>query len=89
MVSFDYYHYEDVKANGILKGEPGAIETKGYIRLGIGEGCGLDRCGCSPGFWISISTPSKGGKVEVITATFKSRDEMIETLCPSLAELMK
>lgn len=52
------------------------LPTIPFVRISSSEGgCGLDKCQCSPGFWISIGD-KKGG----IQVRFTSKEEMMEIL---------
>lgn len=68
--------HENVLQDGTFSDKSGAIETKGWLRTGRGEGCGLPGCHCSDGYYVSIGMPLKDGKVEGIITYFKSKKEM-------------
>ena len=59
---------------GIVAGG-GAVETKPFLRIGDGTGCGLPDCHCSDGYWLSIGLGRIGDKVEGIKVTFKNKAE--------------
>lgn len=55
----------------------GAVLTKPFIRMSIGEGCGLNGCHCSDGYWISIGLArTKDGVVEGVIVRFDSAKEI-------------
>ena len=68
--------HENVLPDGTFSNKRGAIKTDGGVIIGRGEGCGLPTCNCSPGYYITIITPLKDGKVEGINVTFKNKKEM-------------
>jgi hypothetical protein len=38
------------------KVSPDGLTEKGkWIAASMNKGCGLDECGCSPGYWITVS----------------------------------
>jgi len=68
--------YEGVRKDGLFEKEAGSVCTKGLIRMGAGQGCGLKGCRCSPGYWITIMLPRtpKGG-VHGVRVVFKDKRE--------------
>jgi len=55
----------------------GAVLTKPFIRMSMGEGCNLENCHCSDGCWISIGLArTKDGVVEGVIARFDNPEEM-------------
>lgn len=65
----------DVNETGKVK-KGGAVETKGLIRMSAGDGCGLDGCNCSNGYWISICQPrTLLGEVSGVTVHFDDKEE--------------
>lgn len=68
--------------NGKVK-SGGAVLINGGIRMSSGEGCGLENCHCSDGYWISIFEPIKiddsndefNGTVEGISVHFDDKEE--------------
>lgn len=53
----------------IAKGSK-AQEQKPFVRIGYGQGCGLEGCHCSDGYWVSVSD----GKTGILTK-FDSKEE--------------
>lgn len=49
--------HEQVNKDGTFKNQRGAITTTGAVLTGRGEGCGLENCNCSPGYWHTILLP--------------------------------
>ena len=47
------FKVENVAPNGKVK-DGGAVETSSSISKSYNRGCGLERCHCSDGHWISI-----------------------------------
>lgn len=70
--------HKNVLPNGTLTNKPGAIETKGKVILGSGEGCGLPNCHCSDGYFISIIAPLKDGEVRGMKVQFDDEKEYKE-----------
>lgn len=55
----------------------GAVLTKPFIRMSMGEGCGLRGCHCSDGYWISIGLArTEDGVVEGVIVRFENAEEM-------------
>lgn len=70
--------HEGVARDGKCKGG-GAVITEPLIRMSTGEGCGLDNCHCSDGWWISIGLPrTLDGKVEGVIVHFDDQVEYDE-----------
>jgi len=68
--------YEGVRKDGLFKHEEGSVCTKGLVRMGRGDGCGLKGCRCSPGYWITIMLPrTQKGEVHGIRVVFKDKRE--------------
>lgn len=38
----------------------GRVEDRPFIRIGLGDGCGMENCKCSEGYWISMSDGKNG-----------------------------
>lgn len=74
--------YSGVKPDGSFKDKMGSVETDGRIIMSSENGgCRTPGCRCSPGHWISISTPrSKGGIVEVTKVLFENKNELDQFL---------
>lgn len=54
----------------------GSIYTDPMIRMSRGEGCGLQGCHCSDGYWIMISKGRIDNVVEGLTCFFADQEEM-------------
>jgi hypothetical protein len=68
--------YAGVRKDGLFKNEAGSVCTKGLVRMGAGQGCGLGTCKCSPGYWITIMLPrTPKGEVHGIRVLFKDKRE--------------
>ncbi len=65
----------NIDSNGKLK-SGGAVYTKGRLLMSRGEGCGLDNCKCSEGYWLTLVLPIKNGVVEVTKIKFDDLSEM-------------
>lgn len=68
------FTHNNVSADGKIK-NGGAVETKDSVRMGRGDGCGLDNCHCSDGYWITIVMPLSDEKIEGIQVKFDSKLE--------------
>jgi len=65
-----------VDENGCIAGG-GAVETRKLIRIGIGQGCGLEGCHCSDGYWLMICFGREDdGSVKGVTVYFDSKEHM-------------
>jgi len=66
-----------VREDGTIEGRPGSVTVEGGIRMAYREGgCGLIGCNCSPGFWISRSTPrNEKGEIETTIRRFNSKND--------------
>lgn len=55
-IRYEEILHEGVKEDGTFINEAGAVETKGWVRMSLGEGCSLKKCGCkcSEGYWLFI-----------------------------------
>ena len=76
------FRHENVLPNGTFSDKPGAVGTKGGIRMSVkGGGCGMRHCGCSPGHWITVSQPrTNEGVVTGETVKFDNKKEMEQYL---------
>ena len=64
-------------STGKMYVKSGCIVTRGSVRMGRGEGCGVSKCGCSEGYWISIIMPvNRKGTVDGIKVLFNNKKEM-------------
>ena len=68
--------HKNVLPNGTFSDKSGAVITTGSVRMGKGEGCSLDGCHCSDGYYITILMPLKNGKVEGMKVEFENKKEM-------------
>lgn len=68
--------YKGVNKDGVCK-SGGAVETKGKIIIGRGEGCPLhdSGCRCSEGYYITIVKPLRKGIVEGLKVDFENKKE--------------
>jgi len=70
--------HEGVNKKGIVK-DGGAVGIKPSVS--IGNGCGINTCHCSDGYWMCVSLGrDKKGNVEGISVRFDNRKEMVECL---------
>lgn len=68
--------HRKVRQDGTFVNERGAVETRAMIRMSSGEGCDLEDCHCSDGYWISIGLPrTSGGIIEGIKVKFDDKKE--------------
>ena len=69
--------HTSVQPDGTFLYKKGSVHTEGACAIGWGEGCGLDHCNCSPGYWVSIILPrTEEGVVEVAKVSFTDLKEM-------------
>ena len=79
--------HRNVQPDGTFLDHKGAVHIKGSCAISWGEGCGLDHCKCSPGYWISIILPrTEEGIVEVVRVKFEDLKEMENVLHANPAE---
>jgi hypothetical protein len=70
------FEHKGVSKDGIIEGG-GAVRTKAWVGMGYGEGCGLEGCNCSNGYWITIASPrTKEGTVKGMQIKFTDKKEM-------------
>ena len=69
------FKHEGVLPDGTFKNKTGAVNTIGGAIMSAGEGCGLEGCHCSDGYWITISMPLKDEIVEGISIHFEYKEE--------------
>lgn len=76
-MKFEEFCHKEVSRYGNVKGG-GAVGTKGGFLAGVSQGCPLDKCKCSEGYWLSIINPRDPKKKEVrgTKITFKNKKEM-------------
>ena len=74
--------HKGVKADGTFEKERGAIYTDARVIVGRGEGCGLEHCHCSDGYYLTVCLARNAKKKEVrgIKVSFDSEDEMNQIL---------
>lgn len=69
--------HENVNPDGTFTDKAGAVDTKGTIRMSKGEGCGLEGCSCSDGYWLAIFTPrNDNGEIYGLRVEFDDEYEM-------------
>ncbi len=70
--------YHGVLPNGTFaNGSPGAITTTGSFRMSAKQGCGMQGCHCSPGYWLSVVLPRTAtGDVNGYHVKFRDRKTM-------------
>ncbi len=80
-MKFSTFINKNVRKDGTLK-SGGAVHVEGTIQSSDPKGgCGLGKCNCSEGHWLSIVMPrTKSGTVRGIMVTFKDRKEMLKVL---------
>lgn len=72
--------YKNIKKDGTFSdGQKGAINTEGGISQDNNGSCGLKKCHCSNGHWITAAQPrTKAGVVKGIRFSFKTKKEKVE-----------
>ena len=72
----EHWKHIGVRLDGTLEGEPGAVATEEVVRIGAGQGCGLESCHCSDGYWITISFGrDTEGTLKGVTIYFDNAEE--------------
>ena len=75
-MKFEFIEHKEVNQDGTFKNHPGAVETRGTVRMSKGEGCDLPDCHCSDGYWILILAPIEGDVCRGMFVSFDDHAEM-------------
>ena len=72
------FEHHGVKEDGTFENEGGAVTVNGGVRRSQpGGGCCIEKCNCSPGYWICHTLPrTKEGVVRGVTIFFDTEEEL-------------